>query len=342
MRHIARAVVLAALLLALVGGATGPVAADHAGEGCSFPVTESDMTGTEVTVDGPAEEVVVLDASSAQVFWEIGARDRVVGMPVEEFTAYLEGAEERRDVTDGQQVLVERVVELEPDLVIAPNYLDEQTVAQLRGAGLTVYQLGLEDSFEAIYAKTELYGHLVGECEAAGRTVAETRDEIEEIRAAVEGRERPRVLYYFFGFAAGEGTFIHDIVETAGGANVAAEAGMEGYAEISDEVVVERDPEWIVSPAHAGLPEGEPYASTTALRENRTLVVDENLVSQAGPRVVEPLRVMAETFHPEAFDAEPKAEAPEGEGSPAGTPTVPGLVVFGLAAIAVAVLLWRR
>jgi iron complex transport system substrate-binding protein len=330
-RHAARLAALGVGLFALAVALPGVAVADHQGSGCGFPVTETDATGTEVTVEEPAEDVVVLDASSAQVFWEIGAQDRVVGMPVEDFTAYLEGSTEKTDVTDGQQVLVERVVELEPDLVLAPNYLGEETMTQLRGAGLTVYQLPLEDSFEAIYRKTALYGHVVGECEAANDTVAETRAEVEELREAVAGRDRPRVLYFFFGFAAGDGTFINDLVETAGGRNVAAEAGVDGHVELSKEVVAERDPEWIVAPSHAGLPEGEPFESTTAFERNQTLVVDENLVSQAGPRVVVPLRTMAETFHPEAFES-------NGTGTPTPSPA-PGDAGPGFGALAALVAL---
>ena len=323
--------------------ATGAVAAEHDGTDCSFPITETDATGTEVTLTEPADEVVVLDASSAQVFWEIGAEDRIIGMPVEDFTAYLEGSETRTDVTDGQQVDVERVVELDPDLVIAPNYLDEETVEQLRGTGLTVYQLGLEDSIQAIYDKTALYGHFVGECAAASETINTTQTEIEEIEAAVAGLDRPRVLYYFFGFAAGSETFIHELVETAGGTNLAAEAGISGYMEISDEVIVEADPEWIVAPSHAGLPEGEPYASTTALRSEQTLVVDENLVSQAGPRIVVPLRQMAETFHPEAFDA-PTEESTPADSEPSPEPDEqPGLgIPMAVIALLVATALGMR
>ena len=113
---------------------------------------------------------------------------------------------------------------------------------------------------------------------------------------------------------------------------------MTGYVELSKEVVAERDPEWVVAPSHAGLPEGEPFESTTAFERNQTLVVDENLVSQAGPRVVVPLRTMAEMFHPEAFETENTA-------TPSPTPGAsgPGLgAVAALLALLVAVILARR
>lgn len=333
--------VILLLVLSLVGSTAGPVQASHTGADCSFPVTATDMTNTTVRLDDPADEVVVLDPSSAQVFWELTASDHVIGLPVEDYTTYLEGAEERTDVTDGQQILVERVIELAPDLVIAPNYVDETTIRQLRGSGLTVYQVGLEDSIDAIYQKTALYGHFIGACEAADTTITETRTEVDTIRTTVENRTRPRVLYYFFGFTAGSETFIHDLIRLAGGRNVAAGAGIEGYQEISAEVVVEADPEWIVTPSHAGLPEGEPYEATTAMEANQTLVVDENLVSQAAPRVVIPLRQMAETFHPAAFNTQSPTRT-----TASASPRQPTRLYYGMAIIVVllfvAVGLYRR
>jgi iron complex transport system substrate-binding protein len=310
-----RAVVLASLLVAsIVGVAATPAAASHERADCSFPVTATDDTGTNVTLSEPAETVVATDAASAQTLWEIGANETVVGMPVRPYTEYLNGSENRTDVLtdDGTGFDVETIIELDADLVVAPNYMSDDTVAQLRAAGQTVYRSPFEESFEDIYAKTELYGHFVGECEASVETANQTRREVETVREAVADRERPDVLYYFFGTAAGNGTFIGDMVETAGGTNVAAEAGIEGYGEPSDEVILERDPGWIVTTddPNAFDPEEEPFPSTTAVRNDRLLVVDANLVSQAGPRVVEPLRTMAEAFHPEAFREQTPTEAP--------------------------------
>lgn len=309
-----RAVLVSVLLLtSLCAAAAAPAAASHAsgtdgGTACEFPVSTTDGTGTEVTLDEPAETVVAADAASAQTFWEIGAADRVVGMPVRDYTDYLEGSGERTDVLtgDGQNLDVETIIQLDADLVVVPNYASDATVRQLRAADQTVYRSPFESSFEDIYAKTELFGHFVGDCEAGATTASETREAVESVRNATADRDRPAVLYYFFGTAAGDGTFIGDMVETAGGTNVAAEAGIEGYDEISDEVILERNPEWIVTTDDDGAfdPEETPFPQTAAVQNDRVLRVNANLVSQAGPRVVEPLRTMAEAFHPDAFEDE--------------------------------------
>ena len=347
-----RALLFAVLLVASLGAAAAPAAASHEdAEDCSFPLTVTDDTGTEVTLEGEAETVVAADAASAQTFWEVDAADRVVGMPVRPYTDYLEGSEERTDVLtdDGMGFDVETTVELDADLVVVPNYMGDDTVQQLRDADQTVYRSPFEESFEDIYAKTELYGHFVGECEAATETSAETRQEVETVRETVGDRERPDVLYYFFGTAAGSDTFIGDMVETAGGTNVAAEVGIGGYEPISDEAVIEQDPEWIVTTDDDGAfdPETEPFPNTTAVRSDQVLRVDTNLIRQAGPRVVEPLRAMAEAFQPEAFREATPTETPDRtrESTPAGDSEDDG-PGFGAAvavlALAGAALLARR
>lgn len=316
MRHTRHTAIVLAIVAGLLLGTVpagavpaGSTAADAADapltqQQCSFPVTLTDGTGTEVTVDQRPERIVALQASTAQILWELGARDRVVGMPVRSYTAYLNGSDAKTDVLteDGAGVDVEQVVALDPDVVIAPDSIGNDTVEQLRNAGLTVYKSGADKSIESIYEKTERYGQLVGNCEEAASVVEETRSTVEEVRSAVEGRESPRALYFFYNFTAGNGTFIHEIIETAGGDNVAANAGISGYQEVNREVVAERDPQWLLHPSDAPLPTGEPYASTTALRENQTLTLNANYMNQAGPRVVIPLQKIAMALHPDAFE----------------------------------------
>ena len=341
----------ATLVVALVlpAGAAGSATTQ---EQCTFPVTATDATGTEVTVEEEPQRVVVLQASAAQVMWEIGAKEKVVGMPVKSYTAYLNGSKERTDVLTAKgSVKRETVVGLQPDLVLAPNVVPNETVRQLRNDGLTVYKTDFGKSLEAIYAKTKLFGRMTGNCEEANQTISQMKDRVQTVRKAVEGEERPRVLYEFYNFTAGNGTFVHEVIETAGGDNIAANAGISGYERISEEVVAERDPQWVVHPSDAPLPSGEPYVSTTAYEQNQTLEVNANYMNQPGPRVVVPMTKLAKAFHPEAF-AKANATATETSGDAGTTEATTtaaetGQPGFGLTAMVaalalVAVLLGRR
>ncbi|WP_237561234.1 PGF-CTERM-anchored ABC transporter substrate-binding protein [Halococcus sediminicola] len=301
----------AAMVLLVVVAGVGPAAATaEMGSqpaqtaDCSFPVTATDATGTEVTVEDEPQKVVALGASTAQTLWDIGAKEKVVGIPVNPTTAYLNGSTERTDIyqADEFSVATEEVVGLEPDLVLAPSVIPNESVAALRDAGLTVYKFEFGNSLSGIYEKTNQTGKLVGACEGARETVEATKTRVNAIEQAIEGEERPSVLYaQGGGFVAGNGTFIHEIIEAAGGENLAADVGIEGYERISNETVAAQDPDWIIASDASLVPAGEPYASTTALREDQVIALNTTLLSQPAPRVVIPMTEIARNLHPEAM-----------------------------------------
>lgn len=344
-------VVAAALTAGLAVGA--PAAAGAAGQDCSFPVTETDATGTQVTIDEEPDRIVTTNPSAAQTLWEIGARDKVVG--VTKYASYLEGSDEKTNVSGAgyTNVVVEKVVGVEPDLVLVPNatFGHQSIVQQLRDAGLTVFHFGAAGSLDDIREKTRLTGRLVGECEGAADSVEEMDRKLAPVEEAVEGEEEPSVLFVLGpdGYTAGSGTFIDTAIETAGGDNVAANANLTGYKQISQEVVEDRDPEWIVIPYEGAIPATDVYNDSTAVTEGNVLVVDNNFVSQPAPQIVQPIRAMAAAFHPDAWAAANATETPtpritDTEPAPDGTPTTsPGFgVAAGLVALVVALALVRR
>lgn len=312
-------VMLACSSVAVAGTATAATSGAQTSE-CSYPYSSTDVTGTNVTVTERPDRVAVLAASGAQTMWDIGARDQVVAMPQTPATAYLENRSGRTDVAnDDGTTSVEAVVGANPDLVLAANVTSADTVEQLRNAGLTVYHFSLVEDIEQIYANTETVGRLTGNCEGADRTVSEMQTRVQAVSDAVADSDSPRVLYYFFGFTTGPGTHIHDVMETAGGDNIAANAGISGYAQISNEVVAERDPQWIVQPSSAPRVSGSPFNETTALERDQVVRLNANYISQPGPRVVIALERLAEALHPDAYEA-PTA-TPEPTATETATPT---------------------
>jgi iron complex transport system substrate-binding protein len=273
---------------------------------CSFPFSKTDATGTEVVVESEPKRVVALQPSAAQTMWEIGAKEKVVGMPVNQYTAYLNGSKKRTDITkkDGYSTSIEKVVSQKPDLVLAPNIVSNGTVKKLRSAGLTVYKFRPSNSIDNIYKKTVLTGKLVGACQGATERVARMKETVSSIRSAVEGRERPSVLYLLGGgYTAGNGTFINEIIRIAGGDNLAANAGITGYKKINPEVVIKRNPQWIVIGSNTPqIPNKTAYRVTTALKKNQTVTLNSNYLNQPAPRVVIPMKKLARTLHPKAFE----------------------------------------
>ncbi|MXR41889.1 ABC transporter substrate-binding protein [Halobaculum sp. WSA2] len=322
-------------------GATGADAAATAGDDavaasrttqadCGFPYSATDATGTDVTIEERPERITTLNPSAAQTMWEIGGEDQVVG--VSQFALYLEGADSRTNVSaSGFGVSVEKVVGTNPDLVLAPNASSRETVQALRDAGVTVFHFSGATTIEDVREKTTLIGRLTGNCEGAAEANAWMDANVETAREATADAEDRRVLYPLGGgYIAGSETFISAMIDTAGGANVAAERDLTGYPQINDEVVLELAPDYLVVTGYSSYLLGEePYASTPAVQNNNTVRVNRNWMNQPAPRsVVMGVRTLTEGFHPEAaaeadFQTREEAVAAMGTETPTATESQP-------------------
>ncbi len=307
MRTTTRLIVVVGLLMLVSAGIAGASAADTSVDQqeltCEFPVEMTDGSGETVTLDEEPDEVVVLAASGAQYMWYMNAEDKVTGVPNFHATQYIDGLDERTNVVDEMgSPINEEVVGLDPDLVYAPSVVSDDDVEELRDAGLTVFHEEMKISVEDTYDVIERLGQLVGECDAATETVADMQAAFEEFDRVLADEEPVSVFYSLdpeSGFTAGAGTVEDQLISIAGGENVAADT-IDGYAEISEEEVVDADPEWLVIGEDRELP---PEAEeTTAVQEDQIVRVNTNFISQHGPVLTDPTAEMASHFHPEAYE----------------------------------------
>jgi iron complex transport system substrate-binding protein len=315
MRRTATLFGIVLLVLSAAAPASGVVGAQPAAQDsleCSFPLTVTDSSGHEMTIEEEPESIVTLSPSAAQTMWEIGAKEKVVG--VSQFAAYLDGASSREVVLSGRPATVdtETVVEMNPDLVLAPNVISNDSVSQIRDAGINVYRFSMATDIETIYEKTELMGQLSGNCEGAEETVATMRERVNTIESAVADEDEPRVFYGTgAGFTAGPNTFVGQVIAKAGGHNIAAEANASRpYFEMSAEFIAEQDPEYVVVATTAEraandsvthIPEDSVVRNTTAWEEGNIIAVNTNYINQPAPRIVEPMTKLASSFHAEAY-----------------------------------------
>ena len=319
MTRIQAAVLAVLVVTAFVGGFAGVTAgAGSAGAGsaadieaptCEFPLTVTDATGEEITLEKPPERITTTNPSAAQILWEFGAQDRVVG--VTQYAAYLDGAEDKADVSAETGVSRELIADTDPDVVLAPN-ASAEAVEPLRNDGHTVYHFHEAKDVDDIAAKTDRIGQLVGECEAAAETNAWMYDEVDAVEERTADYDRPSALYPLgSGFVAAGDTFIDEIMTIGGTDNVAA-AEHVGYPQLSPEVVIEADPELIlVIDRTQGLMNEEPYSQTTAGIEDNAVEMQVHYLNQPAPRsVVESTNTLADAV--EAYHA---SEADEGAGA---------------------------
>ncbi len=288
-------------------------------ENCTFPYTVEDATPDraggpqEVNISEEPQEVVILAPNVAQHMWEIGAEDKVVGMPVNQFTEYLPGSENRTHILEegdrGFDVPnTERIVEMQPDLVLSPNVTPGSAVQELRDAGLTVYHYPVAGNFTDVMTLVERTGRLVGACDAAKERTQQMADQIALVENATADVEEPSV---FYDLSQGDGdlytvnsqAFEHNLLDIAGAANIAADVEGQyggGYPLINQETVLEANPDIVISPGPLST-----FAQERLVDEAgaQAIQINANYVSQHAPRTVDVLVAVAEELHSEEMEA---------------------------------------
>jgi len=298
-----RPVLVACLLLtAAAAGCFGPPAPPG---GTSIMVTDGE--GRNVTISTPVERIVSLTPSHTEVLFAIGAGPRVVGGT--DFDTYPPEAAAVPDVLTNLQVNFERLVTLDPDIVLVSSLNAVADVEHLRELNLTVFFADAYAVFD-VPPMIELIGRAVQE-EANATAVAEAlRADLAATQAAIANTTTtPRVFYLLDDFGAywtsGEGTRGDDLITLAGGDNIFG--GATGWTSVSLEAVVAADPEVIILGLYVGLAEesmetAAPWSNMTAVEDGRVhRVPDADLVDRPGPRLALGAAWLAEAIHPEAF-----------------------------------------
>ena len=301
-----RKILFITLLVTLLTTACGAVLPS------SGDLTLTDGLGREVKLNGPAQHVVSMAPSNTEILFAIGAGDQVVGRDaLSDFPAEAKNLTDIGSTFDALNT--EQIVSLKPDLVLAAEINTPEQVKQLDDLGLTVYYLKNPLTLEEMYGNLEIVGQLTGhEKEATALT-----ESLKARVAAVDQKiapisSRPNVFYELDAtdpakpYTAGKGTFITQLIERAGGHNIAAD--IDGYPQLSLEQVVAADPSFIIlgDSAYGITPEliaARPgWENLSAVKNNQIFPFDDNLVSRPGPRLVDALEELAKLLRPGLFE----------------------------------------
>lgn len=270
----------------------------------AFPVTISDDASRSVTVEAEPERIVSLAPANTEVLFALGLGDKVVGVTsYDDYPAEVADIDKVGDFTGPN---IEAVAAANPDLILATTGVQADTITKLEDLGATVVAIDPQ-SLAGLYADIEDIGAVTGRKAEAADVVREMRAEVEEIQEAVSGRE-PVTAFVEIGqnplFTVGSGTLIDELIRLAGGKNI-VEAG--GYVPYSTEQVVKDDPTVYLATKGSmsdpsALAKRAGFEKLSAVKNERVVILDDNLVSRPGPRVVAGLKQIAEALHPDAFE----------------------------------------
>ena len=270
--------------------------AEEPAEEPSTAVTLTDMTGREITLDEPATRIVALTPSDCEILYAIGAGDLLVGRG--EYCDYPAEVTEIPAVESGSDTNIEQIVELQPQVLLMStmSQTDEQ-VQQLEAAGVHVVVSDAQD-IEGVYTAIHMIGELVGKQDEAASVVESMQKTFDEIKA--NAGDGSKTVYFEVSplqyglWTAGTGTFMDEIANMMGLKNCFAD--VTGWSEISEEQVLERNPDYIVTISmyygEGPTPEEEILArpgweNVTAVKNGKILNLQNNELSRPAPRLAE-------------------------------------------------------
>jgi len=263
----------------------------------------TDVLNREVEIIGTPQRAISLTPAVTEILFELGLGEKVVG--VTEFCNYPEAAQGKPAMGDFANPNIELIVAAEPHIVFVAAGVQVEIIERLEQLGITVFCLDAE-SVHQVIANIRITGEIMGVSEAAQILANEMQDRVDIVVSKVQGQERPVVFFEIWDeplMTAGPDSFIHNLIELAGGQNLAADTGSR-FPQLSMEILFERDPDvYIATDFHvqSDIMARPRYENLTAVRTERVHTIDDDLVTLPGPRIVLGLEEMARIIHPELF-----------------------------------------
>ena len=280
-----------------------PAAAPAGGAAISFV----DDLGGQVSLARPAQRVVSLSPNLTESMYAIGADDLLVG--VTDFCKYPPPVAAKPKIGGIINPVLERVVALKPDLVLAARGNDPQFLKRLRDMKIEVAGFDPQ-SIDDVVALLGKLGRVCGREDASAKAVAALNQRLASIKAGVKppAGAPPRVLFILEWqplFVAGPKSFVADMIRMGGGVNLATGANLAAGAnadspwpQVSAESMIALDPQIIIfakmqgagvdtAKVIAGMRKDAAWKNVSAVKNNRIYAVDDDLVTIPGPRLVD-------------------------------------------------------
>jgi iron complex transport system substrate-binding protein len=256
-------------------------------------ITVTDMFDREVTLTGPITRIVALEPSDCEILCALGCEEALVGRG--KYCDYPASVLELPAVASSANTNLEEILALEPQVVVMSDMAHtEEQVKLLVENGVQV--IGTDaDSIAEVYEAIRLLAGVMAKTAEGEAIIADMQATFDDIAAKSEKTDKTiyfEVMPLEWGlWSAGTGTFMHELAELCGMQN--AFADIEGWQSVSQEQVIERNPDYIVLVTGMGesavdeVMGREGWETITAIRNGAVYNADSYAMTRPAPRLAE-------------------------------------------------------
>jgi iron complex transport system substrate-binding protein len=269
---------------------------------CGDDDTTTAATTTTAAPEVP-DHIVSMSPTATEMLFAIGAGDQVVA--VDDNSNYPEDA----PITDlsAYEPNVEAITTYEPDLVVLSDGSSE-LAASLEQIDIEVLALPAATTLDDTYDQIAQLGDVTGHREEADEVIADMQADIKELTEEVPERATPLTYFHELDstlYSVTSDTFIGELYAIAGLQNVADPADADGqsggYPQLSAEFLVDADPDLIFladtkccQQTAETLAARPGFAGLHAVTTGSVVLLDDDIASRWGPRVVDFLRTIVD------------------------------------------------
>ena len=280
-----------------VSSASGAAASDSVSTAEDIAIDFTDSSGKHIVMADAPQRIVALTPALVEILYALEQEQLLVAVGT--YCNYPE-ATEALEKLDSYTLNAERIIELNPDCLLVNSISgNAESWSLLEQAGIPVVTVHASNIAET-YENIALLGVLTGSEEAATGIIDGMKADFAHIEGLV-GEHKPTVYLEVMPmpnpWTCGSGTFQDELIRAAGGINIFAD--VEGWQEISEEQIIVRDPEVIITSVspYEGYenPQEEilsrvNWQSLQAFQnneegQNHVFMFDADAISRPGPRL---------------------------------------------------------
>ena len=244
-------------------------------------------------------KIISLAPSNTEILYELGSEEDIIATT--SLCDYPEEALEKPSIGGWTNPKIERILELDPDILLASDDLQDEAVEEIESNGYPVIQVK-PHTVEEVFESIEKIGKAVDRKEEASELVEDIKESIK----GIEFNESPRIYCEeWMDPPMCSGNWIPGLITRAGGEYFIEEGDRSESFKLEE--LKEFDPEYIfLNVCGAGenldtaeIKKRDEWKDITAVKQDNILVIDDSLLNRPGPRIVEGLEKIVETVNSE-------------------------------------------
>jgi len=259
----------------------------------NYPIKIVDAYGREVRIEKEPQKIISIAPNITDILFNLELDKKIIGRST--YCDYPSEAENVEIVGGMMDPNLEKILKLNPDLILVSTHFNKKTLKKIEAFGIPIIGIYGEEKFTGVYDVIKKVAEITNKEEKGKLIISDIQKRVQNIKDDMKDSKKVKLYYVisygrYGDYTAGGNTYINDMIEIAGGKNIAKE--LQGW-KYSLEKVIEKNPKIIICSKYGGAKKGlentNGYSQLEAVKNGKLYEIDNNLLDRQGSRLIEGL-----------------------------------------------------